>query len=347
MWTSFPMADTTLSQTVETLAKAVPASDDSSTILQTVQGQIIVSYYCLDTGWREQGMNLCGAALSLGSWAGISASDTNSSSTSLERNKAFWALFLLHNLWVASFGVSSSLPYDPRDVSVPWPCSGRLASGSQFPIAEFLDAKSDVSTDSATLFLQASILLQQVVTFCMERQGKAILELMMAELISETGDKSDADRFAKLQTRLRSFVGHLPPLVSTEPIADEKYQVALITRCLLNASVLRLHAFGHSGSGTAPAVDSAARAASNRFVSDIRHAQKRRFEWVDPVLGPLLSTACFFNSSNASRVPEAVSNIRTLASAMSICAGHSTLIQQCWDATISSLHAQGLSSALF
>jgi hypothetical protein len=128
-----------LSLTTQNLAHDLSAVHHPNLILHTIQAEVLLSYYYMDSARLLEGIYHCAAAVSLAWCAGINKigaplrksnlrfvfsdvlSDPPDELEAAERINAFWAVLMLNNCWVAASGLSSNIPDDIGEVCTPWP----------------------------------------------------------------------------------------------------------------------------------------------------------------------------------------------------------------------------------
>ncbi|KAF7350066.1 hypothetical protein MVEN_01308400 [Mycena venus] len=195
-------------------------------VLQTIQAQTLLSYYYLNSARLLEGdayLNQhCTAAVSLAWCVGIKGTrwlgtepdppfafsrtfcDPMNEIKETERINTFWGLLLLNNFWLAASGISATIPYDVKEISLPWPTNdtsfSRLADCQT--VARFLGGEDLSAHSPVALLVKSSILVERVIAFCTQ----------------STGD-SGANQFS-----------------------GPEFQTLLVTRCFANVAMVRLHA---------------------------------------------------------------------------------------------------------
>ncbi|KAJ7662266.1 hypothetical protein B0H17DRAFT_1144444 [Mycena rosella] len=176
-------------------------------VLQTLQAEVLLSYYYLRSARPVEGRYYSTTAMSLALDAGFHVLSPMSLRPEVyppfplvqvllppavdaedvpERIKAFWSVWLLNNYWVAVQGTPSAVPHG-ISIETPWPGD----SGGGATIAKFLNGQNQDSLVPAALLAKASTLLEHIITFSARTKGAPV--------------------FASFATRLRDFQSNLPP----------------------------------------------------------------------------------------------------------------------------------------
>ncbi|KAJ7919563.1 hypothetical protein B0H13DRAFT_1868484 [Mycena leptocephala] len=316
-----------LALTIQNLAHDLSAVHHPNLILHTIQAEVLLSYYYMNAGRLLDGMYHCGAAVSLASCAGIDKIgapprisnprfpfsgvliDPADELEATERINAFWGLLMLNNLWVAASGLPSRIPGHIIEVFTPWPTDGVRPAFSERPtVAQFLSGEDHPDGLSAfALVVKSSVLLERVIAFYL------------------TPGSSNVDQFRMLEGRLETFQTRLPNLARFTSTAEAEYQTALLTRCLTNVAIIRLHEPRNAHGDES--IDKA-RMAAGRVVSDVNEALLLEWQFPHPVLGPLISTVCNFYIAHLPNFPEGATQIQPLLSFLSHLAPLSQMIRR-------------------
>ncbi|KAJ7089083.1 hypothetical protein C8R44DRAFT_751520 [Mycena epipterygia] len=273
-------------------------------ILHTIQTEVLLSYYYLDRGHILEGRQHCAAALSLASCAGIhqigsirhppippfalstAALDTPSEEIEeQERSNAFWSLVVLNNFWAAASGLPPIRPYNILTDSA-FTREHGIAT-----IAQFLGGVDRDGHSPFALLAKASILLERIIAFWENTPGAA-----------------DVTEFGLLASRLDKFQQSLPRITSNDTAAAEPaLHSLLLTHCITNVAILRLHA-PQSGSFK----EESAFMAAARFTDDLNEAHVLKWRYSDPIMGPLILTVCKFYILQLPYIREAASKLQEL-----------------------------------
>ncbi|KAJ7741692.1 hypothetical protein B0H16DRAFT_1728471 [Mycena metata] len=209
--------------------------DDSKLLLETIQAEILVSFYYLHSASPVQGCYHASGAASLALGAGLhstcslrheqlplcSLSDLQSTSRpatvtwgNAAHIDAFQAVLVINNCWVAVVGVPSTIPHW---VSENWADRGTVQTGST--ITAFLNGDDAPACSNVSLLVKASIFLERVVSFLTR---------------TTTGPPPEPTVVASLNERIESFRAALPPLSGGG--------ILLLTHALVDFAIVRLHA---------------------------------------------------------------------------------------------------------
>ncbi|KAJ7907548.1 hypothetical protein B0H13DRAFT_2501731 [Mycena leptocephala] len=339
-----------LSLTLHNLAVGLCAIQHPSEILQTIQAEVLLSYYYLSSAQLVQGRHHCAVASSLASYFGaefrgatrdvpnppfpfpnLAIHQPRDAAEKEERIGALRSLFLLNNFWVAASGLPSSISYDILKLQTS--LTARPAQNSAFMASSchqengcskavggdgtliHLESTYADGRSSLALLVKASILLERIIVF----SGKS------AGLPNPT-------EFRILACRLDNFLESLPCLAT---VTGQAHETLLLTHCLANTAILRLHALYSRNSEHSI---SRAFMAAARFVAGVSGASGLDWGCTDPNLGstykqPLISTVCGFYISQLDAVPEAVAPLQILLDVMGRAPRLTPLIHYCFTAT--------------
>lgn len=129
-------------------------------LLQAIQAEVLLSYYYLHTARTVEGRCHYAAATSLALGAGLNALGSSvqqrpevyplfpladphvlppaeNPEEEDQRVKAFWAVWILNNYWVAAQGYPSSIP-SAIPIDTPWPSSARVSSSTEISVKFWL-----------------------------------------------------------------------------------------------------------------------------------------------------------------------------------------------------------------
>ncbi|KAJ6553449.1 hypothetical protein B0H10DRAFT_2242013 [Mycena sp. CBHHK59/15] len=250
-------------------------------VIETIQAEVLLSYYYLHTARPIQGRYHSAAAASLALSVGLQLLRSpqqyrelhppfvlvqpllpteSETTTETERIDAFWSVVILNNYWVAAQGCPPAIPHGIT-IDAPWPSSARGGA----TITKFLNGNDQDGVSPAALLAKASILVERIIAF----SGRTI-------------GRPDPPAFASLDKRLHSFKTSLPALPGS--------QLLLLTHALTDVGIVRLHSPYATTSDTARYK---CLAACHRIVSgmgavnlvDAAHN-------ADPMFGPLCATVC-------------------------------------------------------
>ncbi|KAJ7479369.1 hypothetical protein B0H11DRAFT_2027155 [Mycena galericulata] len=312
-------------------------------MLETIQAEVLLSFYYLHMAQHVQGRYHASVAASLaltadlhlirsphaqqaGSYPTFALGAQSllpppvSAADEACRINAFWAVVILNNYWVAASGGQSAIPYGMR-IDTPW-----LASSAQggATITNFLNGDGTHGNDPTTRLAKASILLERTVAFAARIVGPP-----------------DPNAFAALDRRLHTFQGGLPPLPAPSAQTRTPMLVATMTHALVDTAIVRLHA------PYARTTDTSRRkclAAAARIIGlDVLNAANAY--GAESMLGPVYTTiaSMYMHELEAlaqypvSGSPRAVAQAReletrlgSLMSAMAALSPYSPLIEQCF-----------------
>ncbi|KAJ7239248.1 hypothetical protein C8J57DRAFT_1193426 [Mycena rebaudengoi] len=257
-------------------------------IIETIQCEVLLSYYYLHVALPVHGRYHSTAAMSLALTAGLHLHRRNEhdirtqfalahpvrlsspDTTEAERTGAFWATVILNNYWVAAHGGPSAVPYG-INIDTPWP------SGSEVgvTVAKFLNGIELDGFSPFALLAKASILLEHIIAFS-----------------QQTPALDDSAALPTLDKRAHDFLSSLPPLPGT--------QMLLVTHVLTNLAIVHLHAAYLSTSkiSRSKGMDAVRRVVDGvgkfDFMINAHH--------VDPILGPLFASLCSISISGVTSV---------------------------------------------
>ncbi|KAJ7058466.1 hypothetical protein C8F01DRAFT_291690 [Mycena amicta] len=267
--------DTFLLATLEQLPAAInrlsstsPGSQ-SRLLLETIQAEVLLSFYYLHEGLPVQGRYHAGAAASLAIGAGFnrlgaahphqpaagppfifaSGPDPHHEGASIA---AFWATVIINNVWAAAQGGPAPISSYGTDVDAPWPGGQRTGS----TIKRFLNGQDVDGYTPIALLAKASTLVERIAA------------------LTSAGGQLDIPTYNTLDQRLHTFQALLPhPQGSEENIR--------LAHLLTDLAIIRLHL---PQRGARQKV----LAAADRIVLLVREIRETT---VDPVLGSVCSAA--------------------------------------------------------
>ncbi|KAJ7776942.1 hypothetical protein DFH07DRAFT_951559 [Mycena maculata] len=251
------------------------ASLDPTLVVQTIQTEVLLSYYYLYAACPVEGRYHCAIAVSLALGAGLNTLGpalhqrrkvyppfslatpdilplAGNSVEETYRVKAFWAVLVLNNYWVAAYGFPSAMPTG-IPIDTPWPSS----AGGGATISTFLNGCDLHGFSPTGLVAKASALLEQVIAFSVST--------------ADTPDPRTLDSFASISTRSRAS---LPPLSGDPPL--------VIAHVLTDVAILRSHS---PYLGTSSAMRDTVLLAAGRVVENLEMANLHE-SVIDPILAP-------------------------------------------------------------
>ncbi|KAJ6566503.1 hypothetical protein B0H19DRAFT_711330 [Mycena capillaripes] len=304
--------------------------------LDTIQAEILLSLWYLNSGQTLHGRYHCATATSLAAAHHTNRSPERGSFHYLtllnptlpaprddieftERVNALWAVLVLDKMWLVASGLASTLPLESSaHISAPInnvpPGFPTLSTISQF--IEGLDAHS--GHPPFVLFAKAAYLLE-----CSTNIGNTFVA---SPLSSEL--QTSVESILNLQ--INTFRRSLPSLAGNDVLP--RNQTLLVTHCLTNVASIRLNSPRIPG---CPHSTRHAFLAAEQVVSDIMLADVLDWNHADPMFGPLLSSVCSFYLSyyHMLPIPKVTANLHTLFSLMSSLSALSPMIEQCYIAT--------------
>ncbi|KAJ7113189.1 hypothetical protein C8R44DRAFT_984964 [Mycena epipterygia] len=312
--------DDFLALTLHNVTHDLSMMHSSRIIIHTIQAEILLSLWYLHCGNPFAGRHHCAAAVSLATSAGLHNivsvqqppwphstlfstciyAPTNGIEAR-ERIDAFWSVLVLDKLWVATSGFPSSVPFDSM-VHISFSMDGSRTRLST--MTEFLDG---VDLDSPfRLLAKAVILLEH----------------------SMTTDNIDPAGMPTINDWVESFRRSLPLLTGDYPLSPTNRQLLLI-HCITNVALIWLHA--------TPRIpyfqNSISRGflAAEQVVYDLTLCNVSEWEYVDPILGPLISTVCNFYILNLSSFPNGSSSLQMLLHTLFRLSRLSPMMRHCYD----------------
>ncbi|KAJ7059468.1 hypothetical protein C8F01DRAFT_1084654 [Mycena amicta] len=222
-------------------------------VLDSIQTSILLSFYYLHTASPLLGRYHAGAAASLALSIGLNSQSQNHVSSDVHRPlqiprlsppasandaavriRAWWAVVILNNYWVAVEGFASPIPIPyGLDVDVPWPGSPSpqiahvfdAQGGARSTITSFLNGNELNGNSPLALLAKASILLERIVAF---NNSNA----------SQPGTSTTSASLTTLSNRLHAFRAFLPPLAAPGAHGG---QTLLLAHTLVDCAIIRLH----------------------------------------------------------------------------------------------------------
>ncbi|KAJ6555039.1 hypothetical protein DFH09DRAFT_1166181 [Mycena vulgaris] len=245
-------------------------------VVQTIQAQVLLSYYYLHSARPVEGRSHSATAVALALDAGLHTTSLPPQDVDLpfplgqtllapaaddeemaERISAFWGVLILDNYWVAVQGSPSTIPSTLR-----------------------LDTHWSVGSDSSptALLVYASTCLERIIAFSAHTWGASEPALL--------------DSFSN---RLKVFRTQLPPLPGDMTL--------LITHALTDLAIVRLHA---PYSNTSEEIRVETLAAAARIVVSLGRCANDGTCDIPPILGALYGTICnlYVNKLGPSRTGE-------------------------------------------
>ncbi|KAJ7155685.1 Zn(2)-Cys(6) binuclear cluster domain-containing protein [Mycena filopes] len=195
-----------------------------------------------------------------------------------ERITAFWRVLTLNNCWAGVDGAPSNVSYGTGGLMIdtPWPLEARdyverpnmLPRHSSGTVSRFLADGALDATSGPALHAKAGILFEHAT-----RLGA---RYRASKVFSRTDDTD----LRALDHRIGGFVGALPPVQSKH---------LLLVHTLAHAATIRLHEPLANEHGFAR---TKALAAARAIVDILMKTDVPKVGAIDPVLGPLWSSAC-------------------------------------------------------
>ncbi|KAJ7156543.1 hypothetical protein C8R43DRAFT_1125738 [Mycena crocata] len=299
---------------------------DSSSILEIIQTEILISFYYLHAASPIQGRchAAVAASLALGAnlhlirspqhpapcppfaLAGPVFRPPETAADESERIDAFWAVFITNSFWVGAVGTHSAIPYG-IPVHTPWSSSSQAGD----TITAFLNGNDAHGSSSTALLAKASLLLERIIAFAARTVGPP-----------------DPTALASLDRRLHSFQAILPRLPAPYPL--------VLVHALVDLAIVRLHA---PYTRTSEAVRAQCLSAAARIVLGIGAVNVLDGAGAaDPILGPVYACVArvYMNeleelarqggSRNQLRLRELEVSLGTVMGALASLAAYSPLI---------------------
>ncbi|KAJ7613386.1 hypothetical protein FB45DRAFT_1064996 [Roridomyces roridus] len=299
-----------------------PSAPNAKLVLETIQAQVLLSFYYLDTAQPVQGRIHAAGAASLAFSTSLNEFRPQTGAPDeMQRVNAFWAVVTLNNFWVAAYGGPSAVPYGVR-IDTPWP--GSVSNQGSGSISSFLSGHdSQGSALAITYLIKSSVLLERILAF-VERAGVG---------------PADSTAFATLDRRLHTFQAVLPPLspLLQASQAEQERALLLIAHALVDTAVVRLHMRAAESSASARGK---CLTAASRIVDAVRGYAGVGVR-PDPIIGPICSAAARVYTTElgalamthspraASKMREVEDRLGGLMSVMTSLAGYSPLIERC------------------
>ncbi|KAJ6536386.1 hypothetical protein B0H19DRAFT_1079881 [Mycena capillaripes] len=313
--------------------------------LDTIQAEILLSLWYLNSGQTLHGRYHCAAATSLAAGHRINRSLergsfpylTSSNSTLpaprhdvefTQRINALWAVLVLDKMWLVVSGLPSMLPLEnsahisgPIDNDLP-----RLPTLSTISqVIEGLDAHSGHSP--FVLLAKAAYFLERSTSI-----GNSFVGGHPAFQFTTSPPSVEAQfpLESSLNLQIGAFGRSLPSLAGNNALPTN--QTLLVARCLTNVASIRINAPRIPGCAHSTRC---AFLAAEQMVSDIMLTDVLDWHHADPMFGPLLSSVCNFYIAyyHLLPVPTVTANLQTLLSVMSRLSTLSPMIEQCYTAT--------------
>ncbi|KAF7290400.1 Zn(2)-C6 fungal-type domain-containing protein [Mycena chlorophos] len=249
-------------------------------LLETIQAEVLLSFYYLHEGLPVQGRYHASAAASLAIGAGFSrighhlpaqtaagpgflfgSSGTGSGPVADGAGRAaFWATVIINNAWAAAQGGPAPISSYGTEVDVPWP--GGQQSGAT--IRRFLSGQDVDGHSPIALIAKASTLVERVA----------------AVTSGARGGQLEAQTYGTLDQRLQGFQAALPPPGDANTRSVHLLTDLAIVRLQLPHAAIR-------GSGARQK----ALVAAERITGIVREVAGMGETTVDPLLGPVASAA--------------------------------------------------------
>ncbi|KAJ7229776.1 hypothetical protein GGX14DRAFT_691965 [Mycena pura] len=314
-----------LARTVSGIARDITMLIDSShRTLQVIQAEVLLSLYYMEDGRFLEGSCHRATATSLAFSTGLHrlghASYTTPFppeflrlvlpvDTAARSAKAFWAVVILNNYWVAASGIPSSIPFGVT-ISIPWPTTTQANHFHSIAAS----TQDDVAVNCPlALLANASILLERAVTFTSLYQGL-----------------SHPAEFGTLDYRLESFRGSLFPICGSGG-AESITQTVFVTHVFVHAASLQLHAPHIATSHVSHAKCLSAAGSVAELLGNVCLAD---WEYADPVVGPLLASFAEFLIAQLPLGPPFVpTHLEAILSALRKLASRGAFIAKCYSAT--------------
>ncbi|KAJ7874402.1 hypothetical protein B0H13DRAFT_2551708 [Mycena leptocephala] len=303
----------------------------------TVQAEVLLSLWYLNSGQVLPGRYHCAAAASLAAALDTPGSVELPSFPAFmgpnprmltptdvaevnQRVNALWAVLALDKLWAVASGLPSSVLFE---TSALIRCP---ENPSMLPLMLTID--THCGNPPFALLAKAALFLERSITAGNRPAGGY-----------SPAQFNDSPHCSELQNppevfilalQVDNFRKSLPSLARNDGFSAN--HTLLVTHCLTNVAIIRLNA---------PLIlnypDSIGRAflAAEQVVSDILLADPLAWGQANPILGPLLYVVCNFyiSHSHLCAAPKVTDNLQTVLSVMSKLAELSPMIQHCYAAT--------------
>ncbi|KAJ7903104.1 hypothetical protein B0H13DRAFT_1882265 [Mycena leptocephala] len=307
--------------------------------LHTVQAEVLLSLWYLNSGQVLPGRYHCAAAASLAAALDTPGSVEPPSFLSFmgpnpgmlrptdaaevnQRVDALWAVLVLDKLWAVASGLPSSVLFE----------NSPLIQCSVFNIGQenptMLPLMSTIDTHWGhppfALLAKAALFLERSITVGNRPAGgRSPAQFNDSPRCSELQNPSEVFILA---LQVDNFRKSLPSLARNDGFSAN--HTLLVTHCLTNVATIRLNAhLDYPGS--------VAFLAAEQVVSDILLVDTSAWDQANPILGSLLYVVCNFyiSHSHLCATPNVTENLQTLLSVMSSLAEFSPMIQHCCAAT--------------
>ncbi|KAF7368308.1 Fungal-trans domain-containing protein [Mycena venus] len=284
-----------LSRALQTVVNALAGTQSSSTLLHTIQAQVLLSYYfARNTRFLEAKYHLS-AAVSLVIGSGFHRIRSAGSSVpgglgslgtprdiieECERIGAFWTVLTLNNCWITADGSPSNISYTDPDarIDTPWPLDindprlqAILPHSSFGTITAFLGNQPDNGTSTSALHAKAAILFEQA-----------------AQLASQYRPNMNNKRqfyasFKSVDALIERFKLSLPTVHATSS------REIIVIHSLAHVATIQLHNpfVVNTDASRSRAVTSA-----RTMIANLGQVPLNQFGYIDPIMGTLLMAVC-------------------------------------------------------
>ncbi|KAJ7154883.1 hypothetical protein C8R43DRAFT_1106437 [Mycena crocata] len=297
-------------------------------VLETIQAELLISFYYLHTARPVEGRHHAAVAASLALSANLHLIRSahqhvpyppfalgtpilprpSNVVEEAERINAFWAVVIINDYWVGAEGSPSPIP-NGIPIHTPWPAS--FQGGDT--LTTFLNGNDTYGSSPTALLAKASLLLERIIAFSARTVGLP-----------------DSATLASFDRRLHSFQVSLPALPGPQPL--------ILAHALVDFAIVRLYApyTRTSDSARAKCLAAAARVVIGVGAVNILDGART----ADPILGPVYAgvASVYMNEITAlnrsprghGRARELETPLGSLMGAMASLAAYCPLIERCF-----------------
>ncbi|KAJ7935833.1 hypothetical protein B0H13DRAFT_2261938, partial [Mycena leptocephala] len=306
----------------------------SQFVLETIQAEVLLSFYYLHAACPVQGRYHASVAASISMGANLHLvcsphhhapyppftleSTLPPPRNAAEEADAFWAVVVINSFWVGAEGSPSPIPYGIT-IDSPWPSSSHGGA----TITKFLNGNDEYGSSAVALLTKASILLERIIAFSARTVG-----------VWSLPDRATRPHVPCVP---RPPPPHLPGGAPALPGA----QTLVLTHALVDLAIVRLHAPYTRTSDAARGKCLAAAARVVGGVSAVSILDGARN--TDPMLGPIYAGVAsvyideIIALTHGGRSPRTQAHAReletrlgSLMGAMASLAAYSPLIEHCF-----------------
>ncbi|RDB15988.1 hypothetical protein Hypma_003531 [Hypsizygus marmoreus] len=277
-----------------------PSSSHPQRTVNSIQAEVLLSYYFLKDGKMLQGSYHADAALSLTLAAGLHRIRSPTGHSVLpypidaieegERIDAFWTVLRLNNYWTAIQESHSTLhEFRNAAVDTPWPMEAPehesyiLPVYSSATLREFLEGTSAAGVSDKALHTKAAILLERATSLHTSDESSSGRSSAFPSPGSQAEWILQSDSFVRLDFLINTFASSLP-LVDRLFTSSSKRDIQVVTQLLVQAAIIKLHMpFVGEFQESRQKVVFAARVVAHITMSFITTDTARLY--VDPIIG--------------------------------------------------------------